>query len=88
MTDKATIAKGEAKEETVEDDVPAVALPESVDVNEFQQHSLNDLHAAAQNVGLRVAGVRSKHQLVFEVLKYYGEHEVEMFAEGFLELIM
>lgn len=85
MTDKATIAKGEAKEETAEEDVPAVALPESVDVNEFQQRSLNDLHAAAQNVELRVAGVRSKHQLVFEVLKYYGEHEVELFAEGFLD---
>lgn len=85
MTDKATIAKGEDKEETAEEDVPAVALPESVDVNEFQQRSLNDLHAAAQNVGLRVAGVRSKHQLVFEVLKYYGEHEVELFAEGFLD---
>ena len=85
MTDKATIAKDEAKEETVEDEFPSVALPDSVDVNEFQQHSLNDLHAAAQNVGLRVAGIRSKHQLVFEVLKYYGEHEVEMFAEGFLD---
>jgi len=85
MTEKATIAESEAKEEVVEDEVPAVELPESVDVNEFQQRSLNDLHAAAQEVGLRVAGVRSKHQLVFEVLKYYGNHGVEMFAEGFLD---
>ena len=61
MTEKATIAKDETKEETVEDEFPAVALPDSVDVNKFQQHSLNDLHAAAQNVGLRVAGIRSKH---------------------------
>ncbi len=84
MTEKATIAEGEAQEEVAED-VPAVELPESVDVNEFQQRSLNELHAAAQEVGLRVAGVRSKHQLVFEVLKYYGEHGVEMVADGFLD---
>jgi transcription termination factor Rho len=56
-----------------------------VDINRFQQRSLNDLHAAAQEIGLRVAGVRSKHQLVFEILKYYGDHNVEMFAEGFLD---
>lgn len=85
MTEKATTAEEEAEKGATEEITPAIELPDSVDVNKFQQRSLNDLHAAAQEVGLRVAGVRSKHQLVFEILKYYGEHSVEMFAEGFLD---
>jgi transcription termination factor Rho len=85
MTDKATTVEEEAEKGVTEGNAPAIELPESVDINKFQQCSLNDLHAAAQEIGLRVAGVRSKHQLVFEILKYYGDHNVEMFAEGFLD---
>lgn len=85
MTDKATTVEEEAEKGVTEENAPAIELPESVDINKFQQRSLNDLHAAAQEIGLRVAGVRSKHQLVFEILKYYGDHNVEMFAEGFLD---
>ncbi len=84
MTDKATITPDDSDIEA-EKEVPAVDLPELVDVNAFQQSSLNDLHAKAQELGLRVAGVRSKHQLVFEILKYYGDHGVEMTADGFLD---
>lgn len=64
---------------------PEVKVPSKIDLNEFQQLSLNDLHAAAQEAELRVAGVRSKHQIIFELLKYYGSRGTEIEGEGFLD---
>ena len=66
-------------------DEPQVEVPEKIDINEFQQRSLNELQKAAQEADLRVAGVRSKHQIIFELLKFYGAHGTEMEAEGFLD---
>jgi len=63
----------------------AVEVPEEIDINAFQQLTLNALHTAAQEAKLRVAGVRSKHQLVFELLKYYGSHGSKMVAEGLVD---
>ncbi len=60
-------------------------IPEMVDLNEFQQRSLTDLHNIAVELGLRVAGVRSKHQLVFEILCHYGRKGCHMEAEGYLD---
>jgi len=64
---------------------PPPEVPEFIDLNEFQREPLAKLHALAQEAGLRVAGVRSKHQLVFEILQYYGKHGTRLEAEGFLE---
>ena len=82
MTDKA-IADPPAPDS--EDPEPEIVVPEKIYINDFQQLSLNQLHNAAQEAGLRVAGVRSKHQLVFEILKLYGEKGTEMEAEGYLD---
>lgn len=62
-----------------------IDVPEKIDLNEFQQLSLNELHAAAQEAELRVAGVRSKHQIIFELLKFYGARGTEIEGEGFLD---
>ncbi len=62
-----------------------VVVPDAVDVNEFQRKSLASLHEIAQGLGLRVAGVRSKHQLVFEILRFYGSRGTVLEAEGFLD---
>jgi transcription termination factor Rho len=71
---------------TLEDEeVKTIAVPEKVDVNEFQRKSLADLHDIAQEIGLRVAGVRSKHHLIFEILRFYGIRGTLMEAEGFLD---
>ncbi len=63
---------------------PKLDVPDFIDINEFQALTLNELHQAAQQIGLRVAGIRSKHQLIFEILQVYGKHGTEMVATGFL----
>jgi transcription termination factor Rho len=85
MTDNSTVDSEESNpgiDPVVE---VTVNVPERVNVNEFQQSSLITLHEVAQELGLRVAGVRSKHQLVFEILKFYGSRGTVMEAEGFLD---
>ncbi len=65
---------------------PTVEVPERIDINEFQRQSLAVLHELAQSAGLRVAGVRSKHFLVYEILRFYADRGTVLEAEGFLEL--
>lgn len=67
---------------TVQPEVPA-----EVDLNELQGRSLAQLHELAQKLELRVAGVRSKHQIVFEVAKFYGHRGTRMLAEGFVDYL-
>lgn len=87
MTEDATTAPDSDTREEAEENPkePEIQVPEKIDINEFQQLSLNELHQAAQEANLRVAGVRSKHQIIFELLKCYGAHGTEMEAEGFLD---
>lgn len=85
MTDNSTVDSDESNPGIEPVEEVTVHVPERVNVNEFQQSSLITLHEIAQNLGLRVAGVRSKHQLVFEILKFYGSRGTVMEAEGFLD---
>ncbi|MEM7602564.1 MAG: transcription termination factor Rho [Verrucomicrobiota bacterium] len=84
MTDNA-VAKTEPAEPEDQDQAPKVDVPDKIVINDFQKKSLNDLHKAAGEADLRVAGVRSKHALVFELLKFYGKHGTVMEATGFLD---
>lgn len=84
MTDNA-VAQTDSPEPEKQDQTPAVKVPERIVINDFQTKSLNDLHQAAQEANLRVAGMRSKHALVFELLKFYGERGTVMEATGFLD---
>lgn len=90
MTDK-TAAEPSADEKPNEDQEPGkdekkeVKVPEKINLNDFQNLSLNELHQQAQDADLRVAGIQSKHQLVFELLKHYGKHGTKMEGEGFLD---
>lgn len=85
MTDNTPVDSEGSTPDSAPVDEVAVNVPEKVSVNAFQQTSLLELHEIAQVLGLRVAGVRSKHQLVFEILKFYGSHGTIMEAEGFLD---
>ncbi len=69
-----------------EDEKPSPPeVPEFINLTDFQLVPLAELHSIAQEIGLRVAGVRSKHTLVFEILQFYGKHGTRLEAEGFLE---
>jgi len=84
MTDNA-VAKTDSAEPGNQEQKPMVKVPERIVINDFQKRSLSDLHEAAQEADLRVAGMRSKHALVFELLKFYGERGTVMEATGFLD---
>ncbi|MEM1442007.1 MAG: transcription termination factor Rho [Verrucomicrobiota bacterium] len=84
MTEDA-VAKTENPEANEPEEKPKVEVPESININDFQKKSLNELHQAAQEGDLRVAGIRSKHSIIFELLKFYGAHGTEMEASGFLD---
>ena len=75
----------EDTKEKPENEEPPVEVPEFVDLNEFQLLPLAELHQRAQDVGLRVAGIRSKHQLVFEILCFYARNGTRIEAEGFID---
>jgi transcription termination factor Rho len=84
MTDSHTPEASDAPL-TLEEESKTIEVPEKIDVNQFQRKSLADLHDIAQEIGLRVAGVRSKHHLIFEILKFFGNRGTSMEAEGFLD---
>jgi len=71
------------KEAPPEKELPPV--PETVDLNELHERPLSALHRLAVEAELRVAGIRSKHQLLFELVSYYGRRGTVITAEGILE---
>ncbi len=85
MTDKTAAEPAAETQETSDEAQNAPSVPDKIDINDFQNRSLNDLHKAAQEADLRVAGIQSKHQLVFELLKFYGKHGTAMEGEGLLD---
>ena len=72
MTENSTTDPEEGSPGAAEVALDEVSYPGNIDINAFQQTSLIELHKIAQELELRVAGMRSKHQLVFEILKFYG----------------
>ncbi len=85
MTDHSTVDSEESSPHPEAPEERNVAIPERIDLNAFQKKSLAELHEIAQELGLRVAGVRSKHHLVFETLRFYGSRGTVIEAEGFLD---
>ncbi len=86
MTESTSLeAPAEEAEFPSEDAPPPIAVPETLDLNEYQAKSLASLHDVAQELELRVAGVRSKHQILFEIARFYGNRGTRIFAEGFVD---
>lgn len=85
MTDSQSPETSDTSVALESEESKVIPVPEKVDINEFQRKTLADLHDIAQEIGLRVAGVRSKHHLIFEILKFYGNRGTVMEAEGFLD---
>lgn len=76
----ASVEKEKDKEEET------INVPERVSLNAYQKERLADLYQLGATLGLRVGGSRSKHQLVFEILTFYGRRGTIIDFEGILEI--
>jgi len=71
--------------EKSEEDEKKPPVPEKVDVNELHEQPLAEIRRMALEAELRVAGIRSKHQMIFELLNFYAKNGTRIEAEGTLE---
>jgi transcription termination factor Rho len=63
-----------------------MALPVSIDINQFRLKSLAELQSIAEAVPARIPVGVSKSQLVYELLCFYAYEGVGLVCEGILEL--
>ena len=71
----------EPKIEEVEERPPAPPI----NINEFREKPLAELHEMAEVLSLRVPANAAKAQLVFDLLCAFGRDGVEIFGEGIVE---
>jgi len=64
---------------------PSSPPPPPIDINEFREKPLLELHEMAEVLSLRVPANASKAQLVFDLLCAYGRDGVELFGQGVVE---
>lgn len=65
---------------------PGPPPPERVDLAEFQQRTVASLYELGTELNLRVGGLSSKHDLIFEILTHWGRKGTKIDAEGILEI--
>jgi transcription termination factor Rho len=66
-------------------DDPGPPPPESINLEQFQQRTVAELYELGASLGLRVGGIRSKHDLVFSILSTWASRGTRIEAEGCLE---
>ncbi len=73
--------------ETAAPEAPRQAYgPERVNLQDYQTQTLIQLYDLGAQLGLRVGGSRSKHQLVFDILCHYSKRGTVIEATGVLEI--
>ena len=77
---EATLAPEQIDTETT----PSEPLP-IMSVNELRTIPMTDLQAQAEEAGLRLNGEVTKSRLVFELGRYYLNHQRELVVEGVME---
>ena len=65
---------------------PGPPPPERIVLPEFQQRTVAELYELGTSLNLRVGGISSKHDLIFEILSYWGKRGTKIDAEGVLEV--
>ncbi|MEM0897296.1 MAG: transcription termination factor Rho [Verrucomicrobiota bacterium] len=65
---------------------PGPPPPEFIDMNRFMEQTSAELYELGASLGLRVGGITSKHQLVFEILRHWGKRGTRIEVEGILEV--
>ncbi|MEQ1933181.1 MAG: transcription termination factor Rho [Fimbriimonadaceae bacterium] len=61
-------------------------FPEEISINDLQACSPGELQALADNVGWRTNASRSKHQLIYDLLVWMGQHKTRIKMEGIIEI--
>ena len=61
-------------------------FPEEVSINELQEKGLGELLALAETLGWRTNASRTKHQLIYDLLFWMGQHKTRLRMEGLLEI--
>jgi len=61
-------------------------FPEEISINDLQARSLGELQSVADAVGWRTNASRSKHQLIYDLLVWMGQHKTRIKMEGVIEI--
>ena len=69
-----------------EDAPPSFETPKQLWVDELNGEPLNDLVERASRLHLRPNADKTRHHIVFDILRAYASLGVELFADGILEL--
>src|SRR5512141_2859055 len=64
---------------------PVADRPEQVTVDEVQMLSHSELIRRLEDLGIRVNPERTRHQLIYDLLKGYALREVKILADGILD---
>jgi transcription termination factor Rho len=65
---------------------PEPPFPQEVFINELQNSSLSALQELAEAVGWRINASRTKHQIIYDLLAWVGEHRTKLKVEGVLDI--
>src|SRR5687767_5037312 len=66
---------------------PAPArVPAELWIDELHEEPFNDLLARAESMGVRVNAEKTRHHIVFELLRVYASRGTQLFGDGIIEL--
>lgn len=61
-------------------------FPQEISINDLQNATLAELLELAETVGFRLNASRTKHQLIYDLCSWLGEHKTRLKVEGILEI--
>src|SRR5438093_12514556 len=61
-------------------------LPEQINVDDLHSLATPQLVARAKELNLRINPERTRHQIIFDLLRLYAERGVNVLADGILEM--
>lgn len=66
---------------------PPPEVPKFINLSEFRQLSLNELHQEIERLPIRIPNQPTKAQLIYTILSCYALHGTEITGEGILEMV-
>lgn len=85
-SDQPVQAAEESRPAAIPQDQAQPPFPPEVSLNALQASSPAQLQELAETLGYKTNASRSKHQLVYDLLSWMGEHKTRILVEGILEI--